>query len=161
MHLESPRRQQFRNAREVILGARGYQTLLAEEKAEDAHPQTAILDQSPEGGLTGLELWLADKDFVYPLRVGLNTVGRSPDNDVVIQDGYVSRRHCTILVHTNNRAELFDTASKNGTYVNGHKLSTPTRLRPGDEIRMCDRHLVFMSRTPPAAQAPDTATLAD
>ena len=43
------------------------------------------------------------KEYIYPLKVGINTVGRSPDNDVVVQDCYISRRHCAILVHTGER----------------------------------------------------------
>ena len=34
-----------------------------------------------------------------PLKVGLNTLGRSSDNDVIIAEEFVSRRHCTILIH--------------------------------------------------------------
>ena len=64
-------------------------------------------------------------------KVGLNTVGRMPDNDVVVQDAYVSRRHCAIVVHTGDRCEVHDIASKNGTYLNGHKISGPTRRPPG------------------------------
>ena len=73
-------------------------------------------------------------------------VGRSPDNDVVLDDAYVSRRHCAVLVHAGDRCELHDVASKNGTYLNGQKICGPTRLKSGDEIRMCNKNLVFVSR---------------
>ncbi len=158
VHLEMPRRQEFRRARDLVLAARGFATLLAEGKEDASRPPTAI-DRVPEPAEPGVQLWLADADYVYPLRVGLNTIGRSSDNDVVIPDGYVSRRHCTILVHSNHRVELFDTASKNGTYINGARLQGPTRLRCGDEIRMCDRHLVFMTRGGGEARGSNTATM--
>src|SRR4029077_10818301 len=74
-----------------------------------------------------LQFWLLDKEFVYPPRIGLNTIGRSPENDVVVKDGYVSRRHCAILVHAGDGCELHDTASKNGTFINGRKLGGPAR----------------------------------
>jgi pSer/pThr/pTyr-binding forkhead associated (FHA) protein len=73
-------------------------------------------------------------------------VGRAPDNDVVISDAYVSRRQCAILVHAGDGCELHDVASKNGTFLNGQKLDGPTLLHDGDEIRMCDRQLVFVLR---------------
>jgi pSer/pThr/pTyr-binding forkhead associated (FHA) protein len=92
-----------------------------------------------------------DRDYVYPLKIGLNTIGRMPDNDIVLEDAYVSRRHCAILVHAGDFCELHDVASKNGTLLNGHKIHGPTRLKSGDEIRMCNRNLVFMSR---AGEAP-------
>ena len=79
------------------------------------------------------------------MRIGVNTIGRLPDNDVVIQ-GARSRRHCAILVHVGDGCELYDIASKNGTFINGSKLAGPTHLNPGDKIRMCDRQFVFMSR---------------
>jgi hypothetical protein len=51
-----------------------------------------------------------------------------------------------ILVHLRDGCELHDIASKNGTYLNGVRLSRPTRLRSGDEIRVCDQRFVFLSR---------------
>lgn len=33
-----------------------------------------------------------------PLRVGANTIGRLPTNNIVLSSKYVSRRHCTIYV---------------------------------------------------------------
>lgn len=146
VHLESPRREQFRQARDVLLNARGWQTVLAEKKDIEAdHPNTLVQNERGQAP-PGVRFWLMDDSFIYPLKIGLNTVGRSPDNDVVIQDGFVSRRHCAILVHATKGAELHDTASKNGTFLNGAKIAAPTRLRTGDEIRMCDRNLIFVIR---------------
>ena len=82
----------------------------------------------------------------------MNTIGRLPDNDVVIEGPYVSRRHCAILVHASQGCELHDIASKNGTYVNGLRLCGPTPLASGDEIRMCERQFVFMSKSTPSDQ---------
>jgi pSer/pThr/pTyr-binding forkhead associated (FHA) protein len=88
-----------------------------------------------------------DRESVYPLKIGLNTVGRLSDNDVVLEDPYVSRRHCAVVIHAaNGTCELHDVASKNGTYLNGNRLSGPTPLVSGDEIRLCDRQLVFITR---------------
>jgi pSer/pThr/pTyr-binding forkhead associated (FHA) protein len=127
-------------------------------EAVGGNPHTLI--QNPDQTPPGLNYWLVDNEYIYPLKVGINTVGRSPDNDVVVQDCYISRRHCAILVHAGNVCELHDTASKNGTFVNGQRIAGPTRLRSGDEIRICDQRLVFVTRNdPPAKQAP-THTLA-
>src|SRR5207237_3501868 len=99
----------------------------------------------------GVNFWLMDKEAIYPLKVGVNTIGRLPDNDVVVQAPYVSRRHCAILVHAGDGCELHDIASKNGTYLNGRRLEGPTPINRGDEIRMCDRQMVFMNKTGGAA----------
>ena len=163
VHLEDPRREDFRRAREALLNARGMQTLAGEKLDRhswpDADPKTLVQNVGTAPA-QGLKCWLVDKEYVYPLRLGLNTIGRSPENDVVIDDSYVSRRHCAILVHAGNGYELHDIASKNGTYINGSRLAGPTKLNPGDEIRMCDRQLVFMIKTDGQPARPPSGLLA-
>jgi hypothetical protein len=149
IHLDAPRREEFRRAREILVNGRGLQTQALEHYHSDeravSDPNTMV--QNPKGDAPpGLKQWLMDQEGIYPLKTGVNTVGRMPDNDVVLQGPYVSRRHCAILVHSSNGCELYDIASKNGTYLNGRRLSGPTQLVSGDEIRMCDRQLIFMSR---------------
>jgi hypothetical protein len=145
IHLTDDRRMEFRHAREVLLQARGYKTLCAvQEPPADLHSHT-ILASSDDEPVPGT-YWLADPKRVYPLKIGVNTLGRSTDNDVVVDDGCVSRRHCAILVHVTSGCELHDTASKNGTYLNGVRLAGPTRLRPGDEIQICEQKYVFQAR---------------
>ncbi len=152
VHLEATRREEFRAARDEVLSSRGEQTLAGEQRAALEAPsgvQNTAIQNVPEnlavaGSLAGYVLM--DHEFIYPLKVGLNTVGRMPDNDVVVQDAYVSRRHCAVVIHTNDRCELHDVASKNGTYLNGHKIAGPTRLYSGDQIRMCNRNMVFLRK---------------
>jgi len=91
--------------------------------------------------------WLLDRGKQLPLKVGLNSIGRLPDNDVVIDDATISRRHCAIVVHSDLSVELLDIASKNGTTVNGRKLAGSARLKDGDEIIICDRKLVFVMKS--------------
>jgi len=78
---------------------------------------------------------------------------------VVVADAFVSRRHCAIVVHAGASCELHDVASKNGTYLNGKKISGPTPLRTGDEIRMCDKNLVFVDRDTGPAEPVNQHTL--
>jgi hypothetical protein len=163
VHLEAPRREDYRRAREALLNARGFRTMAAEQcdlralEADDSH---TLVQEPEQHAPAGLKYWLVDKDAIYPLRVGLNTIGRSPDNDVVVQDSYVSRRHCAVLVHAGENCELHDTASKNGTFLNGRRIPGPTRLASGDEIRMCDRQLVFLTKTGSPDQPAHSPTLA-
>lgn len=162
VHLDAPRRQEFRSARDLLLRARGHRTLFSE-----GQPAAAELD----AGLTHGEIrirqrevaarfYLMDQTGVYPLKVGLNTVGRMPDNDVVLEDAYVSRRHCAVLVHASDTCELHDVASKNGTFLNGRKIDGPTRLNSGDEIRMCNKNLIFVSQAADGDD-PSQATFAE
>src|SRR5262249_45196709 len=122
LHLEPVRRQEYRRARDILLQARGNQTIFAEGGPDRMLPagHTCLQDFHDDPPTT-LEYWLVEKDCVYPLKVGVNTLGRSSENDVIVRDAYVSRRHCAILVHVQDGCELHDTASKNGTFLNGKK----------------------------------------
>jgi hypothetical protein len=149
LHLPALRRHDFRRARDVLLNARGDQTCFLEQR------QGAPASASPSGTFVNPEInprcqsdfWLVDREqCAYPLHVGLNTLGRAPENDVILEDAFTSRRHCAILVHHRNGCEIHDVASKNGTYLNGTRLSGPTHLKPGDEIRVCDQHFVLIHR---------------
>jgi hypothetical protein len=150
IHLELPRRQNFRAARDLLLNARGSHTLCAEAAGDPRGPSPNLtaIDQPGADEALAAKFVLMDRDYVYPLKVGLNTIGRMPDNDVVLEDAYVSRRHCAVLVHLGDSCDLHDVASKNGTFLNGRKIEGPTRLKSGDEIRMCNKNLVFVSRVP-------------
>ncbi|MCX7665253.1 MAG: FHA domain-containing protein [Gemmataceae bacterium] len=88
--------------------------------------------------------WLFDRGKPYPLHIGVNSVGRLPDNDVIIDDVTVSRRHCVVIVHSDLSCEIHDIASKNGTLVNGTKLQGVARLKDGDTIQLCDHTLRFV-----------------
>jgi FHA domain len=150
VHLEFPRRQGYRHARQALLDARGLLTMAgayAERLA--GGPDDWPSDVLPRPGelLPGTRFLLVERarQFVYPLRIGLNTVGRFPDNDVVLEDSWVSRRHCVFLVHARGECELHDTASRNGTSVNGRRVGGPRRLQSGDRVTICGRVLEFVS----------------
>src|SRR5262245_38071770 len=152
------RREAYRQAREVLMGGCGMHTLAVEQENVDegqpAHPHT-IIENPDLKPPAGVKFWLRDKDAIYPLRTGLNSVGRMPDNDVVIDDACVSRRHCAVVIHATRGCEVHDTASKNGTFVNGRRINGPCKLACGDEIKMCDHIVVFMSDDPHVARRDD------
>jgi hypothetical protein len=149
LHLEGqPRRDLFRRAREAIQAACGSQTLAGDLKMlEDEARLDASTVAAPPGGFPGtagrFAFYLKDGSNVYPLHLGLNSVGRLPDNDVVVRDECVSRRHCAVVIHHDLRCEIHDVASKNGTLLNGKKIPGPTRLQSGDQITLCGRRLTF------------------
>jgi hypothetical protein len=150
LHLEGqPRRELFRAARQALQAACGTQTLagdlhmLADEEKLGAST-VAVPPGGPVPAGTGrFAFYLKDGSNVYPLHLGLNSVGRLPDNDVVVRDECVSRRHCAVVIHHDMRCELHDVASKNGTLLNGKKIPGPTKLQSGDQITLCGRRLTF------------------
>lgn len=139
-----PRREGYRQARDVLLRARGDQTIVAEQAAR--RPAALIptkVELSGSGPRT--RYLLREGDLVYPLKTGMNFVGRFRDSDVVLPQLNISRRHCAIVVHSSSGCELHDLASKNGTYLNGERLARPVWLVVGDQVQMCDRQFTFLT----------------
>jgi FHA domain len=148
VHLEgNPRRDAFRAARGRVEHAAGGHTVAGEVRlalgSEHRELKTLAPGEVPVKP-AGTHCWLLDRGRQVPLKVGLNSIGRLPDNDVVIDDATVSRRHCAIVVHSDLTVELHDVASKNGTTINGQKINGPTRLRDQDEIGLSDHRLTFL-----------------
>lgn len=69
---------------------------------------------------------------IFVLRRQVMTIGRSLDNDIVVQEPEVSRYHARIE-YVDGHFEIVDLDSTNGTSVNGARVSRK-RLREGDEI---------------------------
>jgi hypothetical protein len=74
----------------------------------------------------------------YVLRTGINAIGRYPQNDIVLTPNHVSRRHCVVLVHATGACEVYDTASRNGTWVNRQRIGRVV-LYPGDILGVTDQ----------------------
>jgi pSer/pThr/pTyr-binding forkhead associated (FHA) protein len=157
LHLEGlPRRDDFRVARARLEASCGTHTL--------AGDVGELMPGDPGDGATlafdatkGSRFFVQDGEKLHPLQLGVNSVGRLPDNTVVIRDECVSRRHCAIVVHRNGTCELHDVASKNGTVLNGNRIHGPTRLRPGDKIALCSRNIVFLVQEAAADPAKSAA----
>jgi DNA-binding response OmpR family regulator len=76
-----------------------------------------------------------DKGREILLTGGHLSVGRQEDNDIVIADRLASRRHAR-LERERGQYYVQDVGSRNGTYVNGQRLTEPHLLRDGDEIQI-------------------------
>ncbi|GAB4279879.1 MAG: FHA domain-containing protein [Coriobacteriia bacterium] len=82
-----------------------------------------VVEGPPE--LRGVKLDLAD-----PVRIG-----REPDSELVIADGFVSGRHARIDP-SGSGPVLKDLGSTNGTFVNGKRVQGPVLLAKGDRIEV-------------------------
>jgi class 3 adenylate cyclase len=71
------------------------------------------------------------------------TIGRRPDNDIVLWwDSEVSRRHAHLL-DTGEGWALVDDESRNGSYLNGERVTRQRPLRDGDVFRFGDTVVLF------------------
>lgn len=81
-----------------------------------------------QGGLTGQ---------VHPLERTMICIGRTGENDLVLPEQAVSRRHASIQ-QVSEGWLLTDLGSTNGTYVDGRRIREPHLLRPGERVAMGD-----------------------
>lgn len=77
-----------------------------------------------------------------PLREGTNVLGRDAGADVTIDDGTVSRRHAVITIGADG-ATIEDLSSKNGTFVDGVRVSSAVPIREGQRIVLGDAAIDF------------------
>ena len=70
----------------------------------------------------------------YPLSEEM-TVGRGPDANVVLDDGFLSQRHATFHWRDDEWV-VEDLGSTNGTYVNNVKVDRLARLHLGDRVQL-------------------------
>lgn len=62
------------------------------------------------------------------------TVGRGKENDVIIRDQCISRNHAILQSTDAGEFYLIDLGSRNGTFVNGRRVSIPITLSNADQI---------------------------
>ncbi|HME09474.1 MAG TPA: adenylate/guanylate cyclase domain-containing protein [Bryobacteraceae bacterium] len=73
------------------------------------------------------------------------TIGRSSQHPVVLNEELVSRNHALIQCAPPGEYYLIDLGSRNGSYVNGARVSVPVSLHDGDSIAIGESVLVFHS----------------
>ena len=87
---------------------------------------------------------------IYPIRRTPYVLGRSSDCELInvfSDDSRVSRRHAQV-VKISNDFYVEDLGSINGTFVNGRKIGTKTKLKDGDVLSIFGFDLHFLTETP-------------
>ena len=84
-------------------------------------------------GVDGSEEWPVEEEVL---------IGRDPSCDVHVSDRQVSRRHATVRRSADGYV-VIDHDSKNGTWLNGVRITGSSRLRDGDEISIAARVKLF------------------
>jgi hypothetical protein len=84
---------------------------------------------------------IVDGVRIYPIERAVTNIGRREDNQLIIEDGRVSRVHAQLRV-IKGRFVIFDLDSSGGTFVNGERISQAS-LYPGDVISIAGVPVVF------------------
>jgi len=100
-----------------------------------------------------LRYWLMLESRQVALSEGEAILGRAPDASVWIDAPGVSRHHARIVID-GGEATVEDLGSKNGTFLRGRRVSDPSPLGDGDEIRLGSVVVTF--RIPPPARTTTT-----
>ncbi len=97
----------------------------ADGAPRDRGEQSAALELHTIAGL--------DAGRRLPLTPGGVRVGRDPDCELGLDDDGISRHHLSVEPSPGAmRATVTDLGSKNGTWVEGRRISGPTEVQPGD-----------------------------
>jgi phosphoserine phosphatase RsbU/P len=86
---------------------------------------------------------LHGEPYRFSIEKDLITIGRSKKNDLVLADQWLSRIHAEIR-RENGRHFIRDLDSRNGTYVNGMRLSQRVPLQNGDVVTLGDQQIRFV-----------------
>ncbi len=72
-------------------------------------------------------------------------IGRTEDNDIVLEGPLVSRQHALIILHEENGITVKDAHSANGVFINGKKIEERT-LAGGDKIKIGETVFRFVAK---------------
>ena len=123
--------------------------------AQTPSPAVRSSASTPGPSLIGLAGPVAEKVFpISPAPRGL-TIGRHPDNDIVIPDMLAVSRYHAQLMPEGDGFVLYDRNSANGIVVNGQRVFRHV-LAHGDEIQLFGARLAFSQsgEMPPPVSEP-------
>ena len=84
------------------------------------------------------------------------TLGRGSENDIPLSDKCASRNHAMFQLVGENSCFLIDLGSRNGSFVNGRRVTIPVSLKNGDRITLGETNLDFYC--PEVTTTPDSNT---
>lgn len=114
---------------------------------------TATAPDSGQPSDSYLSRWTAAEQGQWPLRQDALTIGRSAGAEVSISwDLEVSRLHARLERVGDGWTIIDDGLSRNGTFVNGRRLSGRIHLHDRDEIRVGNTRLTFCAPAQPEGQ---------
>ena len=132
-------------------GGRRRETIVYQERSDSTSstsdaPNTDPMDDPPVGWLVVIQG--PGRGKVATLKIGVNSIGRGPENRVPLGDGdgTISRlRHCAIAYDDRNRQFYIQhVQGKNLTYVGSEPVLTPRVLEPFIHVRIGETVMRFV-----------------
>ena len=115
--------------------------------------ESAPMPHQAAAAISGPNAWLLGRTAEVALLPGENVLGREGDGIILMKSSTVSRRHARIVINAKG-AVIEDLKSKNGTFVNDRRVSGPTPVTEGDQVRIGS--LLFTFRRSQGSQSTET-----
>jgi len=96
-------------------------------------------DARPQGTASAKLVWEKGEECLF---AGRNIIGRDADAAVRVDDRTISRHHAAIMI-SGARVTLEDLQSKNGTFLEGNRITSPVELRDGAELEVGSVRMVY------------------
>src|SRR5512135_668155 len=93
----------------------------------------------------------------FPLGPKRVTIGRASSNDIVLSDQFSSGCHA-VVTPTERGYALIDQGSKNGTFVNGRRVTGEVELARGDEVLIGSTRFYFDRDFQPSVETVEGTT---
>jgi DNA-binding SARP family transcriptional activator len=127
---------------ERILRQEPLDTKQAAQDTAIAQTKTRVREPSEDGGESAVAGLRDSAGQLHRLRAAATRIGRDPDNEIVLNDTYVSRHHAAVM-DTGSSFVIIDLRSANGVEVQGQRIHTTANLADGDQIKIGDHEFTF------------------
>lgn len=95
----------------------------------EIRPRLSVLFGEPRGA-------------IFLLRKGRNTIGHDCGNTIILGDEHISNKHAAIVFKA-DQYWIEDRSSKNSVYLNGDRITEPSRLLHGSVLKLGQTILKF------------------
>jgi hypothetical protein len=107
-----------------------------------AEEGTMIIDRGPRMTRQALLVDGQRPEVRYDVNKPVVTLGRSADNDIILDNATISRHHATIKLEQ-DEFRVYDLGSSNGTFVNEQQVIEPVAVKDGDTVRLGEVILIL------------------
>jgi VWFA-related protein len=107
-----------------------------------APDRTRILRREPQMPIVGLLIERDHPEHRLDIARPAVTIGRSQENDLVVDHSTVSRQHAQIKLE-DGQFRVYDLGSTNGTFVGDQRVREPVALEDGATVRFGEKAFIF------------------
>ena len=131
---------QFKASSQIPLGDFQVNSLASEDTLSSTQ-SLELADKISESALPFAAFLIVNGAIIFPLSKSIINIGRKGDNDLVLDDSQVSRRHAQLRA-VSGSYHFFDLGSTGGSTINDQKVKNAALL-PGDVLSLAGVPLIY------------------